>query len=288
MKKNYLIHDYLENFGGGERLVFSIEKLFDYFFLGFAKEQLGENLDKKKIFFIDNSFLPIQIKKILLIKSFQKLKIQNSKNILVSGNYSLFGNYNEAENKIYYIHSLPKVIYDPYYFYKSIYPKRKFFLNFFYNYKKNYEKKIKEFNKLIVNSKKTQKALKEILGLNSTIIYPPIFTKKKFTIKHESFYFSNSRHENEKNINIIINVFKKLKNLKLIISSSGSQTNRLKKLAMGYKNISFVGNLNEIKYHEYLSKCKALINISSNDMFNSSKIKVSPFGMNPHISPSSS
>jgi glycosyltransferase involved in cell wall biosynthesis len=278
LKKNYLIHDYLENFGGGERLVFSLEELFDYFFLGFAKKQLGKNLNKKKFFFINNSFLPIQIKKILLIKSFQKLKIQNSKNILVSGNYSLFGNYNDVENKIYYIHSLPKVIYDPYYFYKNIYPKRKFFLNFFYNYKKNYENKIKEFDKLIVNSKKTQNTLKEILGLNSTIIHPPIFDKKKFTIKYENFYFSNNRHENEKNINVVINVFKKLHNSRLIISSSGSQTNRLKKLAMGHKNISFVGNLNEFKYHEYLSKCKALINISSNEDFGMGAIEGMVYG----------
>lgn len=278
MKKNYLIHDYIENFGGGERLALSISNLFDNFIVGFLEKKIEHLVDKNNLDIIDVSTAPILIKKILLIKKFKKYIFRNPKNILVSGNYSLFTNFQEAKNKIFYIHSLPKIIYDPIFFYKNNKPIGNTFLNFFYDYKNEYEKNIKYFDKLIVNSKKTQLMINKFIGLKSEIIYPPIFKKKNKEIIDAGFFFSNSRHEIEKNIDKIIKVFLKIKNKKIIISSSGSQTNKLKKLSNNNTNIKFVGNLTEKKYHEHLSKCTALINISKNEDFGMSALEGMVYG----------
>ena len=54
-----------------------------------------------------------------IIKSYKKKKFSKINNVLCSGNYSLFSNLKDARNKIMYVHSLPKIIFDPDIFYKN-------------------------------------------------------------------------------------------------------------------------------------------------------------------------
>ena len=39
--KNIIIHDYFENFGGGERLIISLDELFSELFTGFVEKKFS-------------------------------------------------------------------------------------------------------------------------------------------------------------------------------------------------------------------------------------------------------
>ena len=70
MNRNILIHDYFENFGGGERLVLSINKLFPELITSFINEDIKKKIKFSKVNLIDDSKLSI-LKKINLINNFK-------------------------------------------------------------------------------------------------------------------------------------------------------------------------------------------------------------------------
>lgn len=277
MNRNILIHDYFENFGGGERLVLSINKLFPELITSFINEDIKKKIKFSKVNLIDDSKKLSILKKINLINNFKKLDIENCNNLLCSGNYSIFVNSKKAKNKIVYIHSLPKIYFRSNDFYKKNKLLKKLFNIKFRNYGKEYISSIRKFDKIIVNSKFTKKSLKKYFKKKIQIIYPPI-QKKIFKEGVGDYYLSNNRHEHEKNIDIIIKVFSQLNDKKLIISSKGSQTQKLKKLSKNLKNIKFVGVLSNKKYHKYLSKCIATINISSKEDFGMAALEGMVYG----------
>ena len=273
--KNIIIHDYFENFGGGERLIISLDELFSELCTGFVEKKFSTK-NFKKLEILNKKNENIIFKKIKLIKNFKRLKIDSCENVLCSGNYSIFSNLEKARNKIIYIHSLPKLFFRYSDFYKNFTIKKLFAL-IFKKYGTEYLKKLNEFDKIIVNSNYTKKSIKNLVKKKIYVVAPPI-VKKVFNESLGNYYFSNNRHEPEKNLEIVINVFKKLNNKKLIISSTGSLTKKLKKMSIKSKNIKFVGLLNNKAYHNYLSKCAATINVSSKEDFGMAALEGMAYG----------
>ena len=64
--KNLFIHDYFQNYGGGERLILSIIDKKDTLLTSFVDKKLKNLLsNKEKIILQKNNFLNIKIKKFL-------------------------------------------------------------------------------------------------------------------------------------------------------------------------------------------------------------------------------
>lgn len=267
--KNYqkiLIHDYFENFGGGERLINILSKKFDFLYYGFEVN----NIFKKYFSRIKNEKLvkhnmPIFFKKIFMIIKFFFLRLPQSSILLCSGNYSIFVNSKNVKKKAVYIHSLPKLFFE----HEIFYHKKKYYLIFLLLkkiFQKYYIKKLKEFDLIIANSRFTKNKLIKLINKKVDIIYPPIkkINKKIF---FKGFYLSNSRHEPEKNIDKIILAFKMMPDKKLIITSSGSLTKKLKRLSKYNHNIKFTGLVSDKTYFNLLINANALINISKSEDF---------------------
>jgi glycosyltransferase involved in cell wall biosynthesis len=269
--KNLIIHDYFENFGGGERLIKVLYNtgIFDLVY-GFEKNNLIKKLNlNKKSLSLDQSKKSILHKKILLKKNFENLDIKKKYNCyLMSGNYSIFTKIPTHSRKIFYCHSLPKIFFEFEKFYKNTDIIKKF-INFFFKEKfvKEYIKRLKKFDEILCNSIYTQKKIKKFCELNAKVIYPPIQTFTFKWISQKNYFISNSRHEIGKNLEIIINVFKKKPELKIYFTSYGSQTNYLKSISKGFKNIIFKDFLSEKDYNILLGNSCATINISSKEDF---------------------
>ena len=272
--KKIFIHDYFENLGGGEKLILKIIEKNDILVTSFIKPEIKRFLKLNKIIcmqkysrniFFNKFFLPIYF----IFYNFEK----KYRNCLVSGNYSIFTNLNKFKNKIFYCHSLPKLFFNFNKFYRNksfivkifIFFIRKFFKYF-------YIKNLSKFDSIISNSKFTKKELDKVTKKKVKVVYPPIKSYLSKKIRKKKFFLSNSRHEIEKNIDIIIDVFNNCKNKELIILSKGSQTKILKKNVKN-KNIKFLGIVDERKYKLLLNQCVATINISSNEDFGMSAIE---------------
>jgi glycosyltransferase involved in cell wall biosynthesis len=270
-REHLIIHDYFENFGGGERLIKVLynTKMYDLIY-GFDKNNLVKkinlhknslNLNKKKI--------PIILKKFLLKKKFANLNIKkNYKTCLLSGNYSIFSRVPKNCKKIFYCHSLPKIFFEFKKFYKSTNMIKKIInLTLKKKFKDEYIKKIKSMDILLCNSFNIKKKIKKFTNLNAKVVYPPIETKKFRWISQKKYFVSNNRHEIGKNLDKVISAFKNFPDINIYLTSQGSQTNHLKKIARHYKNIIFTGFLSDKRYANLIGNCCATINITSNEDF---------------------
>jgi glycosyltransferase involved in cell wall biosynthesis len=279
--KNIIVHDYFENFGGGERFVKILtNNNFKNLIVGFDEKIYQNFIKSKKIKFksLINYRLPAILKKIFLLNRFKRLNIENVDNCICSGNYSIFSNLENVKNKIIYIHSLPKIFFRYNEFYTGNIIQLFILKIFFFNFKKNYILKLNNFDHIIVNSKFTKKMVEKYTDRKINVIYPPIEKFKFNKINYDSYFLFNNRHEKEKNLDKVLQAFKKLENQRLVILSKGSLTKKYKKEYLSYKNIYFKGLVSEKKYVNYLSNCMAVINVSTQEDFGMSAIEAMQFG----------
>ena len=110
---------------------------------------------------------------------------------------------------------------------------------------------------LIANSTFTSRRISKYWGLESTIIHPPVETKRfNFINSRENFYLSVNRLVPNKRVDLLIKAFNKL-GLPLIIVGDGPDKNFLKKIAR--ENIKFYGNCSNQITENLLSKCRAFV-----------------------------
>lgn len=115
-------------------------------------------------------------------------------------------------------------------------------------------------NHFICNSQYSKKRLKNTLGRDAKIIYPPV----KISLFHppakitkQDYYFTASRLVGYKNIDIIIKAFNALPDKILYIAGNGADQKKLSKIAN--KNIIFLGRLEHDQLKSYYQNAKAFI-----------------------------
>lgn len=130
-------------------------------------------------------------------------------------------------------------------------------------------KKIRKWDKksnvdcFIANSSYVAKRIKNTYGKNSTVIYPPMDTKKfSLHVNKKPYYLTASRLVGYKKTNIIIEAFNKI-NLPLIVIGDGEEYERLKSLAS--KNIQILGYQNDEVLKSYMQEAKAFVYMALED-----------------------
>ena len=110
----------------------------------------------------------------------------------------------------------------------------------------------------IANSKTTAKRIMEFYGRDSDVIHPPVDTSifKPYNSKVKDYYLIVSRLNTYKKIDLAISAFNKL-NIPLYIIGFGPDEERLRSIAG--PNILFKGKLADDEVVKYYSECKALI-----------------------------
>jgi glycosyltransferase involved in cell wall biosynthesis len=117
----------------------------------------------------------------------------------------------------------------------------------------------------IANSKNVQKRIKKYYNRDSVVIYPPVDLDKlkpetkntKSQPKDGNFFLIVSRLSPYKKINLAIEAFNKLPRERLKIVGEGSELENLKRLAR--PNIEFIGYVPDERLKEYYENCRALI-----------------------------
>ena len=112
-------------------------------------------------------------------------------------------------------------------------------------------------DKIISNSNFTAKRIKKYWGRNSTVIHPPVDTKR-FSAKNirDDYYLSVSRLVPNKRIDLLVKAFNQL-NFPLIIVGNGSEKRQLMKIAKN--NIKFIGYQDEKVIKKLMEKCRAFV-----------------------------
>ena len=112
-------------------------------------------------------------------------------------------------------------------------------------------------DKLVSNSNFTAKRIKKYWGRNSSVIHPPVDTKKFSPRKSRSdFYLSVSRLVPNKRIDLLVKAFNQL-DFPLIIVGSGPEKKKLMKISKN--NIIFLNYQDDLSIKNLMETCRAFV-----------------------------
>lgn len=284
-----IVHDWLVNYGGAERVVEAMLSLYpdaEIFTLVYDEKKMGKIFPKEKV---HTSFLqkvPFSLKmytKMLsfMPKAFEFFDFTGFDLVLCSSSCCAKGVITPPSvPHIAYIHSPMRYAWDLYFDYK----KRSGKITSFFMDKMIPQIRLwdvissQRIDKIIVNSNFIRRRTKKYWNRESEVIYPPVNTENLTpnNLPPENFYVAFSRFVPYKRLDLAIKACGQLKR-NLIVIGSGSQEKELKALAESYTNIhsketmeqsakiTFTGRISDEKVKDYLQRAKALIFCAEED-----------------------
>ncbi len=264
-----IVHDFLNQFGGAERVVgcftsifpeapvytsiYFEQSTFDFFKkknikTSFMQKIPGINRHYRKFFF-------------LYPTAFRRFDLDGYDIILTSS--SSFSNYikkGKSSIMVSYCYAPARFLWN-----SSKYLKRehipgsiKMLLKPIINVMKKKDiEASKKVDHFIAISEYIKKKIKRIYNKDSVVIYPPIiFNRYKYNEEKEDFYLVVSRLKGYKRVDVAVRAFNELSK-KLVIIGTGEDEIYLKKIAK--PNVKILGRVSEEKLLDLYSKAKALV-----------------------------
>jgi len=277
-----LVHDQLREFGGAERVLVSLKKIFpqaDIYTTTFDLNSLGihKELVKDwkvyvswfgKIPFINRYYSPFRFLTPLIWESFDFSKYDLV--ISSSGSWMSKGiKTNKPTVHISYIHHPPRYLYG----YETAVEWQKYFFIKIYGYVINHFLRIWDFSSsqradyFIANSEETKKRIEKFYRRDSTVIYPPVVIPPKisnFKFQISNYFLTVSRLARAKHIDILIKAANKAK-FDLKIVGTGRDEEYLRSIAG--PTIEFLGNLSDEELKKTYTNAKAFLFASKDEEF---------------------
>ena len=268
-----IVHDWLVNYGGAERVVEQMLKIYpdaDIYTLVYDKKKMGKIFPEEKVH-------PSFIQKIpkatklytkflsLMPKAFESFDLTSYDLVIASSSSCAKGVITSPNTAfVAYIHSPMRYAWDLYYdYFMNAGILTRFFM-------KRQMPAIRQWdflssqriNTLVANSSYIKKRIKKFWNRDSKVIFPPVDVDRLSpnNLPAEDFYVVFSRFVSYKRVDLAIKACGQL-GKKLIVIGSGSQESELKTLASKYRkaDIKFTGRINDEEVKVYLQKCRAMI-----------------------------
>lgn len=279
MKKVAIVHDWLVNYGGAERVVEELLKIYpeaELFTLVYDEKKMGKIFPKEKV---HTSFLqkfPLSTKlytKLLsfMPRAFESFDFSGYKLVICSSSCCAKGVITAPLTPhVAYIHTPMRYAWDQYFAYKKRSGRiTRFFMNrWIPNIRLWDYVSSQRVDTLIANSNYISRRIKKYWNRDAAVVYPPVDTGRLCPNYKppEDFFVVFSRFVPYKRIDLAIQACGNLKK-RLVVIGSGSQEKALKKLAAAYKDteITFTGRISDKEVMSYLQRCRALIFCAEED-----------------------
>ena len=238
-----MVHDWLVNYGGAERVVEAILEIFpqaDIYTLVYDEKKMGKSFPKEKVKTTFLQKIPKATKlytKLLPLMplAFEELDLTNYDLVISSSSCCAKGVITSPNTlHISYVHSPMRYIWDLYYDYKK---KSNFLVKVFMTI---FSKSLrvwdvtssKRIDIVIANSNYIKKRIKKCWGIDSEVVYPPVEIEKYYPNgkEAEDFYVVFSRFVAYKRIDLAIEACKELSK-KLIVIGDGEDIANGKNIA---------------------------------------------------------
>lgn len=274
-----IIHDWLVNYGGAERVVDEILKIYpeaDIFTLVHDKKKMCGHFSSTKIrtsFVQKIPFATRLYTKLLSLmpKAFESFDLSQYDLVIASSSSCAKGVIVPPETPfVAYIHTPMRYAWDLYFdYYKRSGALTRIFM-------KAQMPKIRlwdfvssqRIDSIVCNSAYIARRVKRFWNRDSKVIFPPVGTNRLFPNGKpaEDFYVVFSRLVAYKRIDIAIEACGALKK-NLVVIGSGKEEKKLKILAEKYSGakIEFTGRISDDEVRDYLQRCRALIFCAEED-----------------------
>lgn len=271
-KKIAIIHDYLVDRGGAERVVVAISRAFPsatIYTSVYDPKKTFDYFDQNSVKVVSSYWLNFLLKIVghrerlapLILFYFKFIYVKRKKlesyDVVISSS-SAFAIDVRHKNHLCYCHTPARFIwhntdYNPE---KNVF--KQLGLNFISAVFKPFDFRSSHFIKnFLTNSKNMQKRIKLCYNRSSTVLFPSIrISDFKISSKKKSYFLVVSRLKLYKQVDLAIKVFNDL-GLPLYIAGSGSEEQRLR--AMAGKNICFLGKVSDNELKDLYANCRAFI-----------------------------
>jgi glycosyltransferase involved in cell wall biosynthesis len=258
-----LVHDYLIDFGGAERVLLALHETYPdapIYTSIVDKKGMGnswkyfENLKVKTSWFNKIPFAPKLISPLRFLLPFIWANFDLSKFDLIidSSSWAITRGFKtrKGQIEICYCHTPPRYLYGydtsrnwNKLWYGNLIKIYALVINKFMRY---YDfRSAQKVDHFIANSKNVQSRIKKFYNRDSIVIYPPVevaISDTKYNIKDTKYFLTGGRLVSAKNFDLIIKACKKV-NIKLKIFGTGILENDLKKIAG--ENTQFLGKVSD-------------------------------------------
>ena len=277
--KTAIVHDWLVNYGGAERVVEQMLLLYpdaDIYTLVYDEKKMGKIFPKEKVHTSLLQKIPMAEKLYtkflsLMPKAFEEFDLTGYDLVIASSSCCAKGVITSPTTPfIAYIHSPMRYAWDLYYDYlKNSGRLTKFFMKRWMPDIRKWDYiSSQRIDTLVANSSYIARRIKKFWNRDAAVVYPPVDTDR-LSVSDEAagdYFVVFSRFVPYKRIDLAISACARL-NKKLIVIGSGSQEKELKLLAASCKNadIKFTGRISDSEVKAYLQKCRALIFCAEED-----------------------
>jgi len=275
-----VLHDSFAFKGGGERLVHTLCQGLDLDLAFGERSEQGFDLDN-----LPGTLIDLKINSHLwgwrTVKRFSGFALKtnflkNYESVIYSGQNSALAVRNHPDGKnIYYCNTPPRSLYDlkDYRLASLSFTQRLNHHAFNLCFQPLFESAIDKMDLIVANSVNIQKRIKKYLQKDSVVIHPPCDTQSFHWKGQEDYYFSFARLDPLKRVDVIVKAFTQMPDKRLVIASTGPEMERLKQLAEGYGNITFIGPVEDPQLKDLLGKSIASIYIPREEDFGMSPVE---------------
>lgn len=305
-----LVHDQLNEFGGAERVLASLKKIFpqaDIYTSTYNPQGFGPQRDifKKwniqvswfgKIPIIKNLYSPFRFLTPAIWESFDfskyDLVISSSGSWMCKGIITRPKAVHPLDDKyplhISYIHHPPRYLYG----YETAIEWQKYLLVKIYGNIVNHFLRVWDFEAsqrpdyLIANSEETKRRIQKFYRRDATVIYPPVnipsssviqsLRSSRFARDDNNYYITVSRLARAKHIDILIKAANKEK-FKLKVVGSGRDAEYLKSLAGG--TVEFLGNISDKELAKLYKSANAFLFSAVDEEFGIAPVEAMAYGL---------
>ncbi len=264
-----LLHDYLNQAGGAERVLLALAELFPdapiYTLIHDKKRLTGfANKDIRTTFLQKIPFSGSKIRWFLPLMptAVEQIDLTDYDVVISSTSALIKGAITHPKTlHICYCHTPTRYLWsEAHQYHKDIKEGKivKYFLPLILNRLRQWDQlAAQRVNHFIANSNFIAQRIKNYYNRDSAVIYPPVDTENFYISNNLSnYYLLISRLKPYKKVDLAVKAFNKL-NIPLKIIGIGEETQKLKKMAK--PNIEFLGAVSEEEKRKHLSQCLALI-----------------------------
>ena len=274
-----IVHDWLVNYGGAERVVEQMLVLYpdaDIYTLVYDRKKMAKHFPPEKVHTSFVQRIPMATKLYtkflsLMPKAFESFDLSPYDLVIASSSSCAKGVITSPNTRyLAYIHTPMRYAWDLYFdYYRRSSAITRFFM-------KRQIPKIRQWDyissqridSVVANSNYIARRIKKFWKRDASVIYPPVDTDRLSPNNYppEDFYVVFSRFVPYKRLDLAISAVGQLKG-KLVVIGSGSQEKELKELASKYReaDISFTGRISDSEVKVYLQRCRALIFCAEED-----------------------
>lgn len=291
-----LVHDYLREYGGAERVLEEIHAMFPeapLYTAYFNPEAMGKHGDKFKNWDIRTSWMqkvPFANKLISPFRIFAPMMFESfdlsDYDLVISSSSAVYFAKSVITKPetlhISYIHTPPRFLYG----YTTSFNYKKHFITRIGGELINHFLRIYDFEVsqrpdiLVANSKNIQARIKKFYRRDSVVIYPPVNLEEfrqqaTGNRQQKQFFLSLNRLVRGKGTEVTVEACTKL-DLPLKVAGSGPELERLK--SMAGPTVEFLGNVSDEERIKLLAGAQALIVASEDEDFGITPVEAQAAG----------